>query len=95
MIPHLLTKNLLGYRIPIIRQEDAGLFSEIRNAEDLKKLKHGIPLTWSDADIFRHNGYNVVEDGSFDDIFERLQAGLFDYSSFGANEVLGVYENRA
>jgi ABC-type amino acid transport substrate-binding protein len=95
VIPHLLTKNLLGYRIPIIRQEDAGLFSEIRNAADLQKLKHGIPLTWSDAEIFRRYGYNVVEDGSFDDIFERLQEGLFDYSAYGANEVLGVYENRA
>ena len=95
VIPHLLTKNLLGYRIPIIREEDAELFSGIRKAEDLQKLKHGIPLTWSDAVIFRQNGYNVVEDGSFDDIFERLQSGLFDYCSFGANEVLGVFENRA
>ncbi len=95
VIPLLLTKNLLGYRVPIIREEDAGLFSQIRKAEDLRKLKHGIPMTWSDAGIFRHNGYNVVEDGSFDDIFERLQSGLFDYCSFGANEVLGVFENRA
>ena len=95
VIPHLLTKNLLGYRIPIIREEDAGLFNQIREAADLQKLKHGIPHTWSDAEIFRYNGYNVVEDGSFDDIFERLKTGLFDYSAYGANEVLGVYENRA
>ena len=94
VIPHLLTKNLLGYRVPIIREEDAHLFNDIRNAEDLQKLKHGIPLTLSDAVIFRHNGFNVVEDGDFDDIFDRLQAGLFDYSAYGANEVLGVYENR-
>lgn len=29
VIPHMLTKNLLGYRIPIIRKEDAGLFGGI------------------------------------------------------------------
>jgi len=95
VIPHLLTKNLLGYRIPIIRKEDAGLFGGISRPEDLQKLDHGIPETWSDATIFRHNGYNVVEEGSFDDIFDRLQNGLFDYSAYGANEVLGVYKNRA
>jgi len=95
VIPQLLTKNLLGYRVPIIRKEDAGLFGEISRHEDLQKLNHGIPETWSDATIFRHNGYNVVEKGSFDDIFDRLQNKLFDYSAYGANEVLGVYENRA
>ncbi len=95
VIPHLLTKNLLGYRIPIIRKEDAGLFGRISQPGDLQKLDHGIPETWSDATIFRHNGYNVVEKGNFDDVFDRLQNRLFDYSAFGANEVLGVYENRA
>jgi hypothetical protein len=95
VIPHLLTKNLLGYRVPIIRKEDAGLFGGISRPEDLQKLDHGIPETWSDATVFRHNGFNVVEEGSFDDIFDRLQNKRFDYSTFGANEVLGVYENRA
>lgn len=95
VIPHLLTKNLLGFRIPIIRKEDAGLFDDIGSPKDLQELNHGIPETWSDATIFRHNGYNVVEEGSFDDIFDRLENKLFDYSAYGANEVLGVYENRA
>ena len=93
VIPHPLAKNLLGYRVPIIRKEDAGLFEGVNKPEDIQKLKHGIPETWSDATIFRHNGYRVVEKGSFDDIFDRLQNGLFDYSAYGANEVLGVYEN--
>ena len=95
VIPELLTKNLLGYRIPIIREEDVDLFDEITKKEELQELKHGIPLTWSDAIIFRENGYSVVEEGDFDDIFDRLEAGLFDYSAYGANEVLGIYENRA
>lgn len=90
-----LTKNLLGYRIPIIREEDSETFNAISNLEDIQQLDHGIPATWSDAVIFRHNGYSVVEEGTFDDIFERLASGLFDYSAYGANEVLGVFENRA
>lgn len=95
IIPELLTKNLLGYRIPIIREEDSALFNAITEKEEIQQLKHGIPLTWSDAVIFRENGYSVIEDGDFNDIFDRLSAGLFDYSAYGANEVLGVFENRA
>lgn len=95
VVPHLLTKNLLGYRIPIIREEDSILFNGINQLADLKKLDHGIPSTWSDATIFRHNGYNVVEDGDFNDIFDRLENGNFDYSAYGVNEILGVFENRA
>ncbi|TVQ11297.1 MAG: hypothetical protein EA361_12850 [Bacteroidetes bacterium] len=90
-----LTRNLLGYRIPVIRAEDAETFHAISKVEDIQKLKHGIPETWSDAVIFRHNGYEVVEEGSFDDIFERLASGLVDYSAYGANEVQRVFENRA
>ncbi len=90
-----LTRNLLGYRIPIIRTEDAETFKAVSQVEDIQKLKHGIPETWSDAVIFRHNEYEVVEEGSFDDIFERLASGLVDYSAYGANEVQGVFENRA
>ena len=95
VIPKPLTKNLLGYRLLIIRAEDAGLFAGISRSEELQKLNHGIPETWSDATVFRHNGYNVVEEGNFDDIFDRLQDKRFDYSAYGANEVLGVYEDRA
>lgn len=95
VVPHLLTKNLLGYRVPIIREEDAAIFAKIEREEELQALNHGIPETWSDAVIFRHNGYSVAEEGDFDDIFERLSAGRFDYSAYGLNEVLGVFENRA
>ncbi|MFW6347057.1 MAG: ABC transporter substrate-binding protein [Cyclonatronaceae bacterium] len=95
VVPHLLTKNLMGYRVPVIRQDDAETFAGIRDEAQVQQLTHGIPRTWSDAVIFRENGYEVSEEGDFEDIFDRLQAGRFDYSAFGANEVLSVYENRA
>lgn len=95
VIPQPLTKNLLGYRIPIIRAEDEAKFSQITNKQELQKLSHGIPETWSDATVFRHNHFNVVENGNFDAIFERLQNNEFDYCTFGANEVLEIHTNRA
>lgn len=90
-----IAKNLLGYRIPIIKKDVFENFRDITSSQQLKNLTHGIPETWSDATIFRHNDYKVSEEGSFDDIFERLAAGNFDYTAFGANEVVSVFENRA
>jgi hypothetical protein len=95
VVPYPLTRNLLGYRVAIIRETDADRFSAIDTPEEVRQLIHGIPETWSDATIFRHNGYEVAEEGDFEDIFDRLAAGRFDYSAYGANEVLGVFENRA
>lgn len=95
LIPLPLMKGLLGYRILIIRAEDKEKFSAIKNAEALQKLQLGIPATWADAELFRKNGYPVVEKGSFDDLFTRLRKKEFDYVSFGANEVAGVFKDRA
>jgi hypothetical protein len=95
VVPYPLTRNLLGYRVAIIRETDADRFGAIDTPEQVQQLVHGIPETWSDATIFRHNGYAVAEEGDFEDIFDRLAASRFDYSAYGANEVLGVFENRA
>lgn len=95
IIPMPLMKGLLGYRLLIINAKDRKTFSGITSAEQLQKLRMGIPETWADADLFRHNGYKVVERGDFDDLFNRLLAGEFDYAAFGANEIEGVFANRA
>ncbi len=89
-----IAKNLLGYRVLITRREDEELFSKIKNFDQLKNYTIGIPETWSDADVFRHNNLDVYEKGSFEDLFERLAQKEFDYCSFGVNEVLKVFESR-
>lgn len=95
LIPLPLMKGILGYRILIVRKADAQKFAAIKSAGELKKLRMGIPSTWADAGLFRHNGYPVVEKGSFDDLFQRLENNEFDYVTFGANEVTGVFTERA
>jgi len=95
MIPRPLAKNLLGYRIPIVRAEHSKKFDTIKTPEDLHKLRLGVPSDWSDATIFRHNGYQVIENGDFDNIFERQALGHFDYTTFGANEIIEIFRNRA
>jgi hypothetical protein len=94
MISKPLARNLLGYRILIIKKKDTFKFEE-SNSEDIKQLKLGIPETWSDTSIFRTNKFKVSEKGSFDDVFNRLVSGEFDYTTFGANEVESIFRNRA
>ena len=90
-----IAKNLLGYRIPIIHSKKTDQLKKAFDRNELKNLVHGIPKTWSDATIFRFNDYKVSEEGDFDDIFKRLDAGNFDYTTFGANEVMSIYKKRA
>ena len=89
-----ISKGILGYRIAIVRQTDADLFAEADSAK-IKQLKNGVPISWSDAVIFRENGYRVVENGNFGDILKRLENNEFDYTAFGANEVINIYETKA
>jgi len=58
MISKPLARNLLGYRILIIKNKDTFKFKEA-NSKDIKQLTLGIPETWSDADIFRTNEFKV------------------------------------
>lgn len=95
LIPLPLMKGLLGYRVLIIRATDKEKFAAIKSAQQLQQLRMGIPSTWADAELFRHNGYKVEEKGSFDDLFSRLENNEFDYVTFGANEVTGVFNERA
>lgn len=95
LVSQPLMKGLLGHRILIIRAEDKEKFAAVKTTEQLQQLTMGIPATWADAELFRQNGYPVVEKGSFDELFTRLQNREFDYVTFGANEVTGVFNERA
>lgn len=95
IVPHPLMKGLLGYRLLIVRQQDLDTFAAIQTDASFKRLRIGIPDGWADADLFRHNGYNVVEGGTFNEIFDLLAADKFDYVALGANEIEQAFERRA
>ena len=90
-----IQNGLLGYRSLIIREEDRVKFSAIHCEEELKKLQVGIPDSWSDAEFFRCNGFNVVERGTYDDIFQRLHNREFDFTALGINEIHSVFLEKA
>jgi len=94
-LPEPIAKGILGYRLPIIRQASSEVFAQIEHPEQLKALSTGVPETWFDAQLFRINGYEVVERGTFDNLFPLLKSGEFDYATLGVNEVEVAFDNMA
>ncbi|MFO8029031.1 MAG: hypothetical protein R6U28_04150 [Cyclonatronaceae bacterium] len=90
-----ILNDLLGYRSLIIRERDMTKFAGINSKQSLKEQLVGIPESWSDAELFRYNGFKVVERGSFDDMFERLHNREFDFTALGINEIDRVFAERA
>ena len=90
-----LTKGLLGYRLLLVKDESLAKFAQIKQPQQLQALSIGIPHTWADADLFRHNRYKVVEQGSLENLFTLLHNGTFDYVALGVNEIEEIFEHRA
>lgn len=87
-----ICNGILGHRLLVIQKQHAQRFSNISSMEQLQKMTLGIPATWADADLFRRNGFEVLEKGSLEDIFTRLLAQEFDYIALGANEVESIFD---
>ena len=95
VIPQPLTKGLLGYRLILIRDEFLTKFAQIKESLQLQTLSIGIPQTWADADLFRHNRYKVIEGGTIDDLFLLLKKSTFDYLALGVNEIEEIFNHSA
>ncbi|MEX0329804.1 MAG: hypothetical protein AB3N64_00140 [Puniceicoccaceae bacterium] len=95
VIDQPIAKGVLGQRVLIIREADQDDFAGIHEEAELKAKVSGIPDTWADVAIFEANGYAVTERGTFEDIFQRLRQGQFDYVALGAFEVKDVFQSMA
>jgi hypothetical protein len=84
-------RGVLGHRLLVIPQKQAERFANINSVRQLQQMTIGIPATWADADLFRHNDFNVSEKGSLDDLFMRLLNQEFDYIALGANEIESIF----
>mgnify|MGYP003624850441 CR=1 FL=1 len=93
VIPEPLTKGLLGYRLLLVTDRSLAKFAQINKPQQLQSLSIGIPETWADADLFRHNQYKVNEQGSLDDLFLLLKNATFDYVALGVNEIEEIFNH--
>ena len=81
-----LLKGLMGYRIFIIRGEDAVWFRGIHSLDQLRELRAGQGQGWPDVEILRANGFRVETADSYETLFHMLQAGRFDFFPRALNE---------
>ncbi|WP_394132913.1 hypothetical protein [Shewanella maritima] len=82
-----LIGGLLGYRMPVIRYQDADKFGEITQATQLQSLVACQGAQWPDSDILELNQYHVTRVITFGLIYEMLEQGRCDYFPRGLNEV--------
>ncbi|HEX5393925.1 MAG TPA: hypothetical protein VFW68_11605 [Rhodocyclaceae bacterium] len=72
-------KGMLGYRIFIIRKGDQALFDQVRNLDDLKRLRAGQGRFWGDTAVLKAAGLNVVTPVKYSSLFPMLAGNRFDY----------------
>lgn len=71
--------GMLGYRLLLIRREDAARFAQVRNLEDLRQFRGGFVSQWSDFSRFALNGLPVVGTSRPENLLAMLGSHRFDY----------------
>lgn len=85
-IDYDIFRGINGYRMLIIRAEDAKAFASVRGLADLQHYKSGVGAQWSDKAIFAHNQLPLVAGTRLDFLAKMLAVGRFDYLSRGVHE---------
>lgn len=93
-IPICIRKGILGIRIFIIDRKQAPRFASVRTLDDLKPFSAGQQKDWLDTKILLSNGMSVVTPPSYEELFEQLAAGRFDYFPRGVHEPYREVEPR-
>ena len=73
-----LYKGLLGHRFLIIRKGEQAKFDQIKNLDDLRKIRLGQGTAWADTKILEANGLNVVKTMKYLNLFFMLDGNRFD-----------------
>ena len=81
-------KGLLGYRVFLIREADQAQFDRVTSLADLKQFRVGQGEGWSDVQVLKAAGLNVVTGKSYPGLFGMLENGRFDVFSRGVTEVM-------
>ncbi len=89
-----IDKDLIGYRVFLIRKSDQVKFNEIQTIEELKKFSIGQGAGWGDVEILRAAGFKVHTGEVYEKLFFMLVNNRFDIFSRGVAEVIDEYEQR-
>ncbi|MGI2224301.1 hypothetical protein [Shewanella frigidimarina] len=82
-----IRKGIQGFRIFIIKQENAAALANITTLAQLTSLNTGSGSQWSTKVALQLAGFNVVESTEYDNLFNMLSKGRFVTFGRGVNEI--------
>lgn len=90
-----IDKEMLGWRLLLIRKTDRERFAAINTLPQLRALSAGQQRDWGDAIILRANGFKVVDAAVYQPMFQMLASGRFHYFPRGVGEIWNEAEQHA
>lgn len=91
-IPFPIDLGILGYRVCFVGADRAEALAGVRTLAQLQAFSQGSGKGWQDADILRHNGFQVQEVDNYESLFRMVARGRVDLFCRGANEILAEWE---
>lgn len=85
-------KGLIGWRIPLLRQDRVDLFKDVKTLPDLRAYTAGQGHDWPDTGILQANGLRVETTSRYASLFDMLAVGRFDYFPRSVAEIWGELE---
>ena len=79
-------KGLYGYRVFLIKENSQGMFSSIKNLDDLKLLTAVQGVHWPDLEVLKFNGLNAEGASHSKSLYKMLEFGRVDYFPRGIHE---------
>lgn len=85
-------KGLIGWRIPLLTEQNTHLFKATRNLDDLAAYRPGQHFRWTDTKILKSNGINVFEANNHASLMGMLINDKFDYYPRAVIEIIPEFE---
>lgn len=87
--------GMLGYRLLLIRREDAPRFAQVRTLDDLRQMRAGFVTQWSDFSQFAANRLPVVGASRSENLLAMLESRRFDYYHRALHEAWSELDSEA
>nr|WP_324256939.1 hypothetical protein [Cellvibrio fontiphilus] len=86
-VPLDILQGMLGFRVCLINRTQQAAFTKISSLAELRRIRVGQGIGWSDTRIYQHNGIPVLGASKLDYLFPMLASHRFDCLALGINEV--------
>jgi hypothetical protein len=87
-------RDLVGYRIFLVRRERLEALRDVATLEDLKPFSFGLVFDWSDVEIVRKAGLSVVTGTTSAGLIDMLYNERFDILPVAASSAFTYAESR-